>query len=153
MKTIILEALQLLITNDIDIIENRTKEECINHKLAQYIECTLKNSGKLLDHNVDIEYDKYLDNDKKDLNGRKIRPDIIVHKRRSGNANNLIVIEAKKGYPSKHDKYKIIELVDNSKYNYSIGALISYLPDNIYIRALFYEGNNKWDSKKIGKLP
>lgn len=150
LKDSILEALKLLIKNDIGIINNSIKEECINHKFAQYLEEILKRKKILSSHNVDIEYDKYKENEKKTSQGQKIRPDIIVHQRKSGNKNNLIVIEAKKNYPSKNDTNKVNDLVNSEKYHYSLGALISYLPNKEYIKVKFKK-DNEWEKFKMSK--
>jgi hypothetical protein len=150
MKDCVLKALQKLIEDDIDIIENATKEECINHKFAQHLERNLKEEN-ILFGKVDIEYNKYKEDEKKMTNGRTIRPDVIVHERRSGNKNNLIVIEAKKGYPSKSDRQKVTDLVDSDNYRYSLGALISYFPNKNYIKVKFYNGNNRWDEQTLKK--
>ncbi len=141
----VFEALKLLIKNDIEIIKNKTKEECINHKLAQYLENILLNEKILTVHNVDIEYNKYKKGEKKSADGRNIRPDIIVHERKSGNRNNLIVIEAKKDYESEKDRGKIRNLVQNKEtYSYSLGVAISYLPNKDYIKIKFLTPDNCW---------
>jgi hypothetical protein len=150
MKNCILEALQDLIDEDIDIIKNATKEECINHKFAQYLERRL-NEAKIPFGKVDIEYNKYKEGEKKMTNGRTIRPDVIVHERRSGNKDNLIVIEAKKGYSSAHDVKKVTDLVDSSKYKYKLGVLVSYLPDKEYIKVKFYNAFDDWLEEKLTK--
>ena len=107
----VIGALKLLIQYDIDLIKNQPREECINHKLAQYLEIILIKEKIIKEHDVDIEYDKYKEGEKKISNGRHIRPDIIVHERKSGNRNNLIIIEAKKNYATPGDKKKITDLV------------------------------------------
>lgn len=145
----ILKALQKLIESDIDIIKNKTREECINHKLAQYLEEELRNTN-IPFGNVDIEYNKYKENEK-GTNGRLIRPDIIAHERKSGNKNNLIVIEAKKDYSLKNDRKKVMDLVDSAEYEYSLGVLISYFPTKDYIKVKFYKGTNNWTERKLNK--
>ena len=100
----VLQALMLVIKSDADLIETQPREECVNHKLAQYLENVLYERNLLGNCSVDIEYNKYKEDEKKTSNGRNIRPDIIAHERRSGNKNNLIVIEAKKGYDVKQDR-------------------------------------------------
>jgi len=124
----IIQALKMLIKEDSDLIDTQPKEESINHKLAQYLEVVLKGKNLLDNCCVDIEYNKYKEGEKKSSNGRYIRPDIISHKRRSGNEDNLIVIEAKKMYDTKDDREKVIDLVDSQNYQYSVGAVISYFP-------------------------
>ena len=142
----IIEALKLLIKYDIDLIENQPREECINHKLAQYLELILIKEKLLEKHDVDIEYDKYKEDKKKSSDGRNIRPDILVHERKSGNKNNLIVVEAKKNYVSQNDKRKIKDLVQNKKvFSYLLGVAIAYLPNKNYIKISFFLANNSWE--------
>lgn len=148
----IIDALKLLIQRDCDLIETQPKEECINHKLAQYLECTLIEKNLLPNHhNVDMEYDKYKAGKKKSSDGRNIRPDIIVHRRRSGNEDNLIVIEAKKSYGSEDDRSKVKDLVDSKKFSYSLGAVISYLPQKEYVKIKFYERDKGWKEYLLNK--
>jgi hypothetical protein len=60
----VIQALRTLVQSDSDLIKTQPKEECINHKLAQYLEWVL-NEKRLLDkHNVDIEYNKYKEEEK-----------------------------------------------------------------------------------------
>ncbi len=150
----IFEALKLLLKKDNVIIKNSTKEECINHKFAMYLENILKRDNILLSStvawDVDIEYDKYKEGEKKDSQGRKIRPDIIVHQRESGNRNNFIIIEAKKDYPRKNDVDKVNDLVKSARYQYILGVLISYLPNKNYAKIKFKKDNG-WEEFKIDK--
>jgi ABC-type branched-subunit amino acid transport system substrate-binding protein len=134
----IFQALRMLIEADEDLIRTQPKEECINHKLAQYLETVLKKRNLLGTCSVDIEYNKYKADAKKIANGRNIRPDIIAHERKSGNASNLIVIEAKKNYDNSGDRQKVKELMDSQDYQYSAGAVISYFPRKPYIKIKFY---------------
>lgn len=134
----IIQALKMLIKTDSDLIETQPKEESINHKLAQYLEAVLKEKNLLGHCCVDIEYNKYKEGEKKGSNGRYIRPDIISHKRKSGNEYNLIVMEAKKNYDNQGDREKVINLVDSPNYRYSVGAVISYFPKRMYVKIKFY---------------
>lgn len=149
----LIEALKILIKCDIDLIENQPKEECINHRFAQYLEQVLKHENSLreLKINVDVEYDKYKENEKKSPEGNNIRPDIIAHKRKSGNKNNLIVIEAKKKYNDQKDIRNITNLVNNKKFNYSLGAGVAYLPDKNYMRIRFLLRDNTWENYRLNK--
>lgn len=146
----VLNALKQLVKNDSDLIETQPKEECINHKLAIYLERSLQEKGLLDGIDVDIEYNKYKDDEKESSNGRNIRPDILVHERRSGNRNNLIVIEAKKNYNNKSDTYKVIDLMDSVNFKYQVGALISYLPKGKYMKIKFYE-RGIWNIFRLNK--
>jgi len=154
LKDIIINSLRELCKNDLELINNSVKEECINHKLAQYIEIEVKLVKNFPFYHVDIEYNKYKKDPNKFKDQKPIRPDILVHKRLSGNKNNYIVIEAKKSYSSKYDKDKIIYLVKNNSYKYSLGCLISYQPKRAYLIIQFYlpEGDI-WERMKYNKCP
>lgn len=147
----IFEALMILVNDDGDLIESQTKEECINHKLAQYVEFRLYKRNLLGNCSVDIEYNKYRADEKKNSYGRPIRPDIIAHERKSGNINNLIVIEAKKGYGTPWDKGKVTDLVANVKYSYSVGAVISYLPGQKHVKIKFFKQDETWENYQLNK--
>ena len=145
------QALEWLVQYDGDLIDAQPKEECINHKLAQYLEQALREKDLLDGCCVDMEYDKYKEDKKKTSNGRHIRPDIIAHQRESGNRNNLIVIEAKKGYAISEDKNKVTHLVSNSDYQYAVGALISYLPKRPYLKIKFRTRGGRWRTYRFEK--
>ena len=126
-------ALKKLISKDLYLIQKNLKEECINHRLAVYLEEGIKNSN--LDFRIDVEYDKSIDEKKKEcLNGKPMRPDIIIHER-GHNEKNILAIEAKKGYIEKHDREKIKDLLDCYEYDY--GCLISYFPERDYLKYIF----------------
>ena len=102
-KTLIERALKELIGRDIDLIHRKVREECINHRLACYLEQFLSEYKCGIEYSVDLEYNKTIDENK---NIKAIRPDIIIHERET-NANNLIVFEIKKNYTDRHDLKKI----------------------------------------------
>lgn len=130
---IVIKAVSQLIERDNKIIERRLKEECINHKLALYMQENLPMG--LSEFTVDVEYDKNYDRAKEieDDNGQKykIRPDILVHKRED-NYNNIIAIECKKGHLSKLDKIKLKKLLE-PPYSYKLSLGISYQPKHKYL--------------------
>lgn len=99
-------ALKKLYFNEFRVIQCKTNENCISHKFAEYLQ------QEFVEYNVDCEYDrnncsgerhtKFLDEYKERMISiyhepvrGDVRPDIIVHTRFS-NANNILVIEAKK---------------------------------------------------------
>jgi hypothetical protein len=145
------QALKMLLQYDGDLIETQPKEECINHKLAQYLECVLHEKTLLDGRDVDIEYNKYKEDEKKSSGGRNIRPDIIVHERKSGNRNNLIVIEAKKNYDAKGDRDKVTELVNSENFLYTVGAVISYFPKKEYVKIKFFTPGGTWKKYLLNK--
>lgn len=150
LKEIVKNALVSLIRYDHKLIENQTKEECINHRLACYIQCELKKK-ELNDQTVDVEYNKYKKESKELEDNTPIRPDIIVHTRESGNKKNLIVIEAKKQYSSAKDKNKVVGLVTQRKYQYSLGVVISYQPTRNYCIIQYYTEGKDWQRVYIDK--
>lgn len=149
----VMKALKLLIENNIELIKNQPREECINHKFAQYLEEVLKSRGVLtkLELNVDVEYDKYKEDEEKSSCGRNIRPDMIVHKRKSGSKNNLMVIEAKKNYINKKDKCKIMDLVKSKDFKYLLGAGVAYLPNRNYVKIKFLLPVGTWENYQLNK--
>jgi len=143
-KILIEKALKELIRRDIGLIHRKVKEECINHRLACYLERLLSEYGG--GYSVDLEYDKNYNDPKKIIidenkNIKAIRPDIIIHERET-NDNNLIAFEIKKNYTDKHDLKKIKELLRNP-YNYKYGCLISYLPTRKYIKVKLLSNQGK----------
>ncbi|MBU4141458.1 hypothetical protein KKE99_01135 [Patescibacteria group bacterium] len=137
-KTLIERSLKKLVERDRRLIHRKVREECINHRLACYLEQFLNEESNVLrSYEVDLEYDKNYNELKKIIideynNAKAIRPDIIVHKRET-NEDNLIAFEIKKGYTNKHDLKKIKGLL-RSPYNYAYGCLISYLPTKRHIK-------------------
>ncbi|MGI6317347.1 MAG: hypothetical protein ACOX1J_01180 [Dethiobacteria bacterium] len=150
-KKIIEKSLKKLVKQDGDLIHRKVKEECINHKLACYIEQFLNEElDSHLNYEVDVEYNKNYYNPKKIIdennNLKSIRPDIIVHKRNT-NKHNLIAFEIKKDYSGRRDLEKIMGL-QRSPYNYDYGCLISYLPSKKYIKVkLLTKDNDKIEFK------
>jgi Holliday junction resolvase len=133
---IVIKAVSQLIERDNKIIERKLKEECINHRLALYIQGNLPICLSWV--MVDVEYDKNYDKPKEieGSNGEKykIRPDILVHKRED-NYNNMIAIECKKRHLNKLDKIKLKKLLE-PPYSYKLSLGISYQPKKKYF--LFY---------------
>ena len=143
-KTLIERALKELIRRDVGLIHRKVKEECINHRLACYLERFL--SEYRSEYSVDLEYNKNYNDPKKIIidenkNIKAIRPDIIIHERET-NANNLIVFEIKKNYTDRHDLKKIKGLLRNP-YKYKYGCLISYLPTRKYIKVKLLSEQSK----------
>lgn len=146
-KKLIERSLRELAEKDAGLIHRKVKEECINHRLACYLEQFL-NEESSIPYNVDLEYDKNYNDPKKIIidenkNLKAIRPDIIIHIRET-NHSNLIAFEIKKGYTNQHDLKKIKGGLLKRPYNYKYGCLISYLPTRTYIKVklLSNQGQN-----------
>ena len=155
LKQVVEEALKKLCDKDGELISSDVKEECINHKLAQYIEeYTNKLLPELTCVNVDVEYNKCKDGYQKMMGQKPIRPDILIHKRQSGNSDNYLAVEAKKKYSSKHDKDKIQFLVSAGELGYALGCVVSYQPSQDYIILQYLQsGTNRWEKQKYRKQP
>lgn len=123
-----------LLNNDITLIRNNLKEECINHRLALYIESFINQHPEYGSYNVDLEYNKNKENPKLILLEGKpvpIRPDIIVHKRGS-NERNLLAIESKKRSKRKHDSDKLEALL-KQPYNYRVSCYVIFYKKRVLI--------------------
>jgi hypothetical protein len=111
-------------------------EVCINHRLANHLEDSILpllvgNGEKYF---VDIEFDREGKNFKDtEIDGQKerVRPDIIIHNRKSGDGkDNFLVVECKKDdaedYEKEYDTKKIIALLVDDKYSYQFGLQVIY---------------------------
>ncbi len=132
----------------------RVYESSISHRLAIYLATVFPK------HDIDVEYDKYGDNQRKELDcfrdfctqnsTDRIRPDIIVHHRGITNSN-LLVMEIKdaKAPNSAIDcvNEKLIRLTNrDGSFGYLLGVLWLFGEEdkeNIY----FYVNGKKYDSK------
>ena len=142
-------AFEKLCQNDKELLQNRTlHEECINHRLAYYIEKYLEFYDEK--YNVDMEFNKNGEK-KKELpensknEGGAIRPDIIVHTRMKELENkykNYIVIETKKSEDSKEDKDVVTRFIKSKEYEYKVGVTINYNKFNPIKATLYYKNSN-----------
>jgi hypothetical protein len=121
-------------------------EVCINHKLAEYLAAEILPLMSEDHFFVDIEFNREGVNFKTIKIGQqveRVRPDIIIHNRRSGKAKaNLLVAECKKSgcYPGEiaYDRKKIAALMTEKRYNYHFGLQVVY--GRSLVRAtLFYK--------------
>ena len=84
------------------------------------------------DWDVDHEYNRNVDLSKAisfgrsdDTGEKRIYPDIILHRR--GRDENLLVIEAKKGFATDEDDFdKVKALVASRDYHYELGLLLAF---------------------------
>ena len=111
-------------------------EVCINHRLANHLEDSILPllSGNGEKYFVDIEFNREGMNYKEtEIEGQKelVRPDIIIHNRKSGDRkNNFLVVECKKAdakdCEKEYDTKKIIALLADGKYSYKFGLQVIY---------------------------
>ena len=132
-KQIISEALRNVVSEP--NYDYNIYEVTLCHRLAVHLE----NSGKFTGYLIDCEYDKDGQRIKrgkptrKNPKGRRFRPDIVVHKRGTGENNNLIMIEAKK-YPccpeeKAAEKERLRHHASKRKYRHAF--LVVFPKDNV----------------------
>ena len=111
-------------------------EVCINHRLANHLEDSILPlfSGNGEVYFVDIEFNREGKNFKDtEIDGQKVRvrPDIIIHNRKSGDRKkNFLVVECKKAdagdQEKRDDTKKIKALLTDNKYSYRFGLQVIY---------------------------
>jgi hypothetical protein len=114
--------------------ERKLHEVCINHKLAEYLAVEILPLVSEDHFFVDIEFNREgvdFKNIKIGQRVERVRPDIIIHNRRSGRAKaNLLVVECKKSgsYPGEiaYDRKKIAALMTDRRYDYHFGLQVIY---------------------------
>ena len=126
---------------EIEYPERKLHEVCINHKLSIYLEEYLLPVFSDYDQTlfIDIEFNREGDRIKEiSLDGKdeRVRPDIIIHNRKTGKEKcNILVIECKKDPVNeedfKKDKNKINALMTDPSYEYSYGLQVIYSNDSI----------------------
>jgi hypothetical protein len=131
--------------------ERKLHEVCINHKLAEYLAAEilpiLETKERLF---VDMEFNREgidFKNVKIEDKVERVRPDIIVHNRRSGRGKlNLLIVECKKSgsHPAEiaHDCKKIIALMSDVRYLYDFGLQVIYDASQIAATLFYKEGSN-----------
>lgn len=96
LKDIFKQCVDKMLKDDCDLIENDSHEGSISFRIGYYLENELKKIGDFDGFVVDLEYNRNLNNIK-NFEGKRVRPDLIVHKRGgNGPSNNRMIIEIKK---------------------------------------------------------
>ena len=144
------------IEEDFPYDARKLHEVCINHKLANHLEHVIlplvRDMGELF---VDIEFNREGLKSKEAPGDatKKVRPDIIVHNRRSDqDKKNLLVVECKKAGCSRDDidtdQSKIRALMEDPRYSYSFGLWVAYGKDRIDAD-LFYKNGTGISSEHL----
>jgi hypothetical protein len=128
-------------------------EVCINHRLAIYLEKEIPPiiNGADREYFVDLEFNREGINVKKirECNGEEIlvRPDIIIHNRKSGGGKkNFLIVECKKKDGARQeeidfDQRRIRSFIEDERYEYSFGLQVVYGKDKIK-GTLFYKSGD-----------
>jgi hypothetical protein len=156
LREAILRSIKALKQNDGDLfalpIEEKTNDDnprklhevCINHKFAEHLAAEVRT---LLDGMfVDIEFNREGINFKETMIEEKlvtVRPDIIVHNRKSeADKFNLLIVECKKSDAVDGDKLtdvkKIKALMNDPRYDYHFGLQVIYGSPSV-AGTLFYK--------------
>jgi hypothetical protein len=129
----------------------------VNHRLANNLQDEvlplLRRDEKMF---VDIEFNREGINYKKleiDDKYRIVRPDIIIHNRRSGpQKRNFLVVECKKEGASQleidEDKQKVLAFMEEKTYKYEFGLQVIYGKERIK-GVLFFRGKTGVDHEEI----
>ncbi|MBK8810456.1 MAG: hypothetical protein IPN69_06930 [Acidobacteria bacterium] len=106
-------------------------EPTISHRIALYLECVF--SGYRV--NIDCEYNRALDSDKYDSDGKKVRPDIIIHERFNKYASHVAFEVKKCGLTSKLARADIEKLMRffDEPLHYKLGVFVGVLKRRIDI--------------------
>ena len=126
-------------------------EVCINHKLAIYLEEYLL--PEIVNGNeifyTDIEFNREgidFKNLQYDGQDHRVRPDIIIHNRKSGaRKRNFLVVECKKDFASddkkEADVRKILAFLTDQRYEYKFGLQTIYSKQAITAKLFFVEND------------
>lgn len=147
------------IEEDFGYDSRKLHEVCINHKLAIYLEDEILPiiSGADQKYFVDIEFNREGINKKKiivcNVEELVVRPDIIIHNRKSGEQKkNFLIVECKKNGAQlseiDDDRKKIRAFMENDKYKYSFGLQVVYRKDEIK-GTLFYKNGQAIEQEEI----
>lgn len=142
LKEIVVSSLNDFYSKDKELFAYKTDadavaERCMMFRIGWYILDRVRKNPKLQWANVDCEYNRNFEHPKsmyaETQSGimektKNAVPDLLIHKRKS-NSNNLLVIEFKKGTPTKdgmmNDEDKLLYFTDSkSEYKYKYGFYI-----------------------------
>lgn len=125
---IIQECLGRVYMNDANLLDINIHENAVNHRLANYLADVLE-QGVI---NVDVEYNRHIDQLKKyGVEGDSAIVDVVVHQRMTDD-NNIVAIECKKEAMNEIDIRKINALV-REEFNYQFGMTIEYLSKTVLL--------------------
>lgn len=140
-KRRIIHCIEKIYEDDSDLFDRNNYEVTISCKLAQYLFI------EFIEYDVDCEYDKHINQGKKnkELN-QTIRPDIIIH-RRGTDENNLVYIEIKTDHNREsrtfdYNKIKAITKQDGD-FKYSLGLFVDFNRKKEDSDIIFFEGGKE----------
>lgn len=121
-------ALQQMYTNDNELIRRRGMERSLLFRFGLYFHNLIKEVEWLSNMDLDLEYNKNGDNQKR--TARRVygvQPDFILH-RRGNNDENILIVEFKGWWNNTDriiDREKIEDFVNqDQEYRYGLGILV-----------------------------
>ena len=130
LEELIKKSLDELYVKDKSLIDRKVAERDIVHRFAHYFENYMQDTD-VESYNVDCEYNRN-GYGIKQVNGKYVYPDFIVHKR-GNNEDNLLIIEFKTWWNPNNDKdiEKIQWMMHPQfRYKYKYGCSITINQDN-----------------------
>lgn len=135
-KSKISHCIDRIYNEDGDLFGRKNYEVTVSCKLSQYLFLEFQK------YDVDCEYDKHKNIKKKArINGedKKIRPDILIHKRGNDDSNIVAIEVKKKNNPNRreYDFAKLKSLTSQTgDYKYKLGVFIDFakLHSNLIIK-------------------
>lgn len=136
--------------SEVYLLEHDLSEMCICARFAMHLSNEINNSVYHNDYIVDVEYNRGTQGDEnraKHYDGKKIRCDLIVHKRGYDpqlGFDNLICVEMKKSnsrYSTESDEERLTALTNPEKgYGYRAGYMIiaNLKAKKLEIKSRFY---------------
>ncbi|HON14052.1 MAG TPA: N-6 DNA methylase [Treponema sp.] len=144
------EALEKFRMQDFYLIETDSNERAITAKIVCYLQ------EQFQSWNVDHEFNRNQEDIKRDNQGNRIIPDIIIHKR--GTNDNLVMIEVKKHIFSNEYKERLRNNAKDLGYKYAFAITIDKnKPVEKWIEPLIVEKAKKdlltsWPMVKLGEV-
>ena len=144
------EALEKFRMQDFYLIETDSNERAITAKIVCYLQ------EQFQSWNVDHEFNRNQEDIKRDNQGNRIIPDIIIHKR--GTNDNLVMIEVKKHIFSNEYKERLRNNAKDLGYKYAFAITIDKnKPVEKWIEPLIEEKAKKdlltsWPMVKLGEV-
>jgi hypothetical protein len=110
-----------VVKRDLSLLQNEVHEQAVCHRFAVYLE------SELPGWHIDCEYNRVHHNRIKMLGTKRVRSDIIVH-RRGPDGPNRIAIEVKPQHRDcRTDKGKLRGFLSELKYEFAV--MTTYAPD------------------------
>lgn len=133
LNKIIRGSLRKLYLNDIELIKIGGMEQAIAFRFGLYLVKESNQFDWLKDLNVDMEYNKNGNDQKKTFRRQYgTRPDLIIHKRGT-NETNVLIVEIKGWWNNEPREMDIIKLEDFTSqygdYKYGYGVILELNPE------------------------